>query len=170
MLTANGGPERPAGMTELAQRSLQVAKVHLGQQELKGMQNHGQPGGIIQRVQRWIGAWAEGQPWCVMFALWCIHHAAATLGTSSILPKTASSSTLYAWMKRRNLLLSGPVSGCIGFVRGGRTGHSHTFLVHEVRRGPDGAPRRVVGVDGNWKNAVSWSERIASACDYGKIC
>lgn len=149
--------------TALAQRSLQIAKSKLGEKEATGRND----GAFPRLVQRYIAkgaAWLDNQPWCVCFAVWCVHLAAKDIGKVSTLPYTASSSSLYRWYKKNGLLLDHPVPGCVGMVKGGRTGHQHTFLVHDVRNG------EVIGVDGNYKNAVSWSKRPVGACDYGPIC
>jgi hypothetical protein len=148
--------------TPLEQRTLQVAKRLVGQREATGRND----GWIARLCQRFVDptlSWLEGAPWCVCFALYCCHTAAGELGTRSRLPKLASSSRLYAWFRERGLLLDRPKGGCIGMVRGGPTGHSHTFLVHDSRDGV------VIGVDGNYRNAVGWSRRPAGACDYGPI-
>lgn len=159
--------------TPLQQRTLQVAKSLVGKREATGRND----GWIARLVQRYVAkgaAWLDGQPWCVCWCVYCVHTAASQLGEPSSLPFTASSSELYRWYRRRGKLLKQPIPGCIGMVRrghatgsdGGSAGktHTHTFLVHEVRDG------RVIGVDGNYRNAVGWSDRPISACDYGPIC
>lgn len=150
-------------MTELAQKALQLAKENLGKREESGNND----GAFVRALQHWAANGArylEGQPWCVMFATYCVHQAAKALGIKSRIPEKTSSSRLYAWFKREGLLLAHPVPGCIGMIIGGPTGHSHTFLVANVT--PDGI---VHGVDGNWKNSVCWTKRPVGACDYGQI-
>lgn len=159
----------------LQQKTLQIAKGKLGQREATGRND----GAFMRLLQRWAAkgyAWLDNQPWCVMFATWCIHEACRALGRASRIPERASSSRLFAWYRREGLLLARPIPGCVGMVRagrrtgsdgGGRAGwltHSHTFLVHDVRNG------MVVGVDGNYRNAVGWSKRPVGDCDYGRIC
>jgi hypothetical protein len=149
-------------LTPLQQRALQVAKRNLGQREATGRND----GPFVRMIQRWAAkgyAWMDGQPWCVAYATYCIHTAARELGITSRIPERASSSRLYRWFKGAGLLLETPVAGCVGMVKGGPTGHSHTFLVHEVQGD------FVVGVDGNWRNAVGWSKRRVEDCDYGAI-
>ena len=150
-------------MTPLAQRTLQIAKQFVGQKEATGRND----GWLPRLVQRWVArgaAWLDNQPWCACFATYCIHAAAQELGLPVRVPPNASSSSLYRWFRANGKLLRAPVAGCVGLVKGGPTGHSHTFLVHDVQ----GA--EVVGVDGNYQNAVGWSRRPVSACDYGEIC
>lgn len=158
-----------AKFTPLAQRTLQVAKRYVGLQEATG-RNDGEQ---IRFWQRWGAngkAWLDGQPWCACFATWCVHRAHNELRREGqvlqplLTPKNASSSSLYRWYKRSGKLLAKPKTGCVGLVKGGPTGHSHTFLVHDVQGG------EVVGVDGNYRNGVRWSRRPASDCDYGEIC
>jgi len=146
----------------LEQRTLGVAKRLLGKREATGRND----GWIARLCQRFVDpglSWLENAPWCVCFALYCCHTAARELGGASRLPKVASTSLLFRWFQERGLLLDRPKPGCIGMVRGGKTGHRHTFLVHDVHGD------RVIGVDGNYRNAVAWSSRPASACDYGPI-
>jgi hypothetical protein len=155
-------------LSPLQQRALQVAKRYLGQHEATGHND----GALPRLAQRFIAngaAWLDRQPWCACFAVFCVHTAAREIGLTSALPKTASSSALYRWFRDHGRLLDQPVPGCVGLVKGGPTGHQHTFLVHDVRHEADGL-MVVIGVDGNYKNAVSWSKRPASACHYGPIC
>lgn len=155
----------------LAKRTLQVAKHYVGVKEWSGKND----GPVVRMFQRFIDPalrYLENAPWCVCFALFCVHTAARDLKTASRLPKTASSSTLYRWFEQQGLLIKEPVPGCVGMVRGGRTGHSHTFLVHEVVCGQGASEGRavsVIGVDGNFRNAVGWSRRPVGSCDYGRI-
>lgn len=159
-------------MTELQSTTLRVAKSKLELKEALGRND----GPFPRFLQRWAAkgyAWLDNQPWCVMFVTWCIWEAARGLGSTSLIPERASSSRLYAWYRKTNRLLKVPVDGCVGMVRKGRrTGsersggltHTHTFLVHTVRGG------MVIGVDGNYRNAVGWSARPIGDCDYGVIC
>lgn len=170
-------------LTTWEQRTLQFAKDKLGQREATG-HNDGKLPHLVQRFIAAGAAWLDNQPWCACFAIWCIYQAAGALKLKPSIPKTASSSALYAWYRHVwHGLLEQPHPGCVGMVRGGRTGHRHTFLVHDVedRLGRSvlrgtldpaavGPACFVVGVDGNLKNAVGWSRRPVSACDYGPIC
>lgn len=147
-------------MTELARETLRLARAAL---EARVREEGGPNRGRWVRVyQRWARI-AEGQPWCVAFALFKVHQAGRRLGLRSRLPRTGSSSGLYHWYKVNGGLLRGPVPGCIGMVRGGPTGHRHTFLVERV------AGEAVIGIDGNWRDAVRLTRRLAAACDYGEI-
>ncbi len=147
-------------MTALARQALELADMALraGVREDEGANR----GKWVRVYQRWAG-YAEGLPWCCMFATYKVHQAARALGVKCRIPRTGSSSTLYRWFKREGLLLRSPVAGCVGLVKGGPTGHEHTFLVERVDGGT------VHGIDGNWKNAVTRTVRRASACDFGPI-
>lgn len=164
------------------QGTLHLAKSHLGERERTG-HNDGRLPRLVQRFIAAGAAWLDNQPWCCCFALWCAFTAAAALGIRPQLPKTASTSALFRWFKSRKKLLEKPVPGCIAMVRGGLTGHRHTFLVHDVTDGLGrsvlngtlslsavGPASLVIGVDGNYRNAVGWSKRRVRECDYGPLC
>jgi hypothetical protein len=154
---------------ELAMMALEVAAENLGKTELTGKND----GAIAKMVQRFVAGtskWLEGQPWCACFATWCVYEAAKRLKFDKPkLPKSASSTSLYAWFKKMNLLMGNnrDLVGCIGLVKGsggtaGKT-HHHTFLVEEVEG------NYVYGIDGNYGNAVKRSKRLISDCDFGYI-
>lgn len=145
-------------MTPLARETLRLALEALGVREERGPNR----GRWVRVYQRWAGI-AEGLPWCVAFALYKVHQAARRLGIRSRLPRTGSSSSLYRWYRTRGLVLTAARPGCVGMLRGGPTGHRHTFLVEEVE---DDCVR---GVDGNWRDAVAVTLRPASLSDYGPI-
>lgn len=145
-------------MTQLAAVTLRLARASLGEREDLGPNR----GLRIRLYQRWARL-AEGSPWCVAFALYMVHDAARALHARSELPRTGSSGTLYRWYRGEGLILQRPVAGCIGMVRGGPTGHRHTFLVESVAGGV------VCGIDGNWRDAVARTTRPATDCDFGPI-
>jgi hypothetical protein len=62
------------------------------------------------------------------------------------------------------MVRAGKAHGSNGPRVGGKT-HTHTFLVHDVviYKGQQ-------CVVGNYRNAVKWSRRPASDCDYGPVC
>lgn len=109
------------------------------------------------------GAAIRNSPWCVLFALRCAHQGRGAARFPEPAAENASTSVLYACYKRNGILLDDPVPGCIGTVRGGRTSHSHMFLVHDV------LGDSVLGVDGNWGNKVACSRRDVTMCDYGPL-
>jgi hypothetical protein len=152
-------------MTLLQQRTLQVAKRQLGFRESTG-HNDGWVARLVQRFVARGAKWLDNAPWCCCFATWCIHQAAKEIGAVVLVPPCASSSLLYRWYRQHGRLLREPIEGCVGMIRGGRTGHEHTFLVHAVDR----ARGHVVGVDGNWRNSVCWTHHPISECDFGQIC
>lgn len=148
--------------TALEQRTLQIAKSFVGVREATGQND----GPVVSRFQRFVAngaSWLLGKAWCVCFVVYCVKRAAADRGLRSRLPLTASSSALYKWLKAQGLLLKEPRPGCIGFLRGGETGHRHTFLVHDVEDGV------LVTVEGNLRNGVRWNRRPISGCDFGRI-
>ena len=146
-------------MTKLSTKTLEVAERYLGVKEDLGVNR----GKIVGMFQRFINKIFEGSPWCVCYAIFCVKTAATELGVVSKFPKTASSSGLYKWFKKSNLLLATPVPGCIGMVRGGITGHRHTCIVESVKDG------RVSSIDGNYKDSVAHVTRKVSDMDYGMI-
>jgi hypothetical protein len=148
--------------TALEQRTLQIAKGFVGAREASGRND----GPIVSRFQRFVAngaSWLLGKAWCVCFVLYCVKAAAWDRKLRSRLPLTASSSVLYQWFKREGLLLPRPIPGCIGMLRGGETGHRHTFLVHDVE------DLVLVTVEGNLRNGVRWNRRPISGCDFGAI-
>lgn len=162
-------------MTPLQQRSLQIAKKHIGEREATG-RNDGAAVRFWQRLVAKGYAWLDGAPWCACFATGVVHLAAKELGIVPQLPLDASSSSLYRWAKKHGKLLPKPVNGCIGLVRRGGSGdhdgganagksHIHTFLVHDAP--PSGV---LVTIEGNFKNATSWNKRKAnSGLDFVEI-
>lgn len=152
-----------AAFTPLERRTLQIAKSFIGAREATGRND----GPVVSRFQRFVAggaAWLLGKAWCVCFVVYCVKSAAKSIGVPSRLPMTASSSQLFVWYKRNGLLLKGPKAGCVGMLRGGPTGHQHTFLVHAVQDGV------LVTVEGNYRNRVMWNRRPVEGCDFGPIC
>lgn len=153
-------------MNRLGSEALEVAKAKIGIKEATGKND----GPFILMVQRWVAAgskWLDGQPWCACFATWCIYQAAEKLGMKPRMPKSASSTSLYAWFKKNGELLTAPEPFCVGLVKGsggakGKT-HHHTFLVESIEGNV------VKGIDGNYRNAVGRSVRLAKDCDFGRI-
>lgn len=147
----------------LGEAAVEVAKTKLGEKEATGKND----GPFVRMLQRWVAAgdsWLDGQPWCACFASWCVYQAASKMGSKPKMPKSASSTSLYAWFKK-NGKLSAPAPGCIGLLKGtggssGKT-HHHTFLVEAIEG------EYVHGIDGNYKNAVGRSKRLAALCDFG---
>lgn len=148
--------------TALEQRTLQIAKGFVGTREATG-RNDGPVVSVFQRFVANGARWLLGKAWCVCFVLYCVKRAARDRKLRSRLPLTASSSALYNWLKREGLLITHPRPGCIGFLRGGPTGHRHTFLVHAVE------DLTLVTVEGNLRNGVRWNRRPWAECDFGRI-
>lgn len=149
--------------------ALLVATENLGKKELTG-HNDGPFVRMIQRFVAGLSSWLDGQPWCCCFSTWCVYEAATRLGLRPavpFMPKSASSSSLYAWHKSKGFLLQVPIPGCIGYLKEtdpttGKT-HKHTFIVESLDHDS------VNSIDGNWKNAVSRAKHPIVACDFGAI-
>lgn len=156
-------------MSPLAKRTLELAVKNLGQKERTGRND----GSFVEKLQDWadkkldgiIQAYYKNAPWCVMHCVKMIHDAAKELGMVSQISERASTSRLHKELKAKNLLLRKPVDGCIGMVKGGKTGFSHTFLVEKV----DLEKGVVHGLDGNISNRVRRTVRAISLCEYGQI-
>lgn len=147
--------------TRLASKAVSIALEELGVKEATGHND----GPLIKLWLAFCGL-AEGNPWCTSFASWCVYKAAAELGVKPIMPKSGSSTTLYAFARSHGMLLQAPEPFCIGLLKGnggtpGKT-HHHTFLVVAV----DLAGGVVHGVDGNWHNAVTRTVHPIAACDF----
>ena len=84
-------------------------------------------------------------PWCVTFVCWCANEV-GVLG--SLIPKTASSSTMYRWFKANTSITMAPKRGDIGFIKGDTTPASHTFIVYEVNGD------KITTIEGNIDNKV----------------
>jgi hypothetical protein len=151
---------------ELAQKSLAFAMKYLGQKEATG-NNDGQ---FVNMIQEWVGGSDEhGAPWCACFASWCIYMTAADLSIKPKIIKTDSSTDFYAWGKKNNMLLSQPIPGCLGLIKGNGGNpdktHHHTFRVISV----DLSVGTVVSIDGNWGNAVAKTDHRIQDCDFVAI-
>ena len=94
-------------------------------------------------------------PWCVVFVCWCANQV-GVLG--SLIPKTASSSTMYNWFKKNTGVTLNPKPGYIGFIK--NTGSDknkyvaeHTFIVYEVNGDT------ITTIEGNIDNRVIKQKR-----------
>lgn len=148
----------------LARKATEIAASKLGQKEATGRND----GPFVLMLQRFVarGAkWLDGQPWCACFVTWCIYEAAQELNVQPQVVITASAITLGAFGKRNALMLDAPVANCIGLLKDKYGNYEHTFFVEDVSlsRG------RVIGIDGNWSNAVSRTHHLISACDFMMI-
>lgn len=148
-------------MTPLQQRTLQVAKRHLGVKE-EGGPNRGP---VVEKILQFVHL-AKGNPWCVASAVYFAHTAAKELGVTCHLPKTGSTSALYRWARESGNLLATPSPGCLVLVEGNAygTGFVHTALCHDVE--PGGV---LLCVEGNLANRVKWNRRPAVGCKFARI-
>ena len=151
----------------LAVKTVDLAREDLGQKEATGRND----GSYVRKIQNWLGAFMENQPWCAAFATYKLYQAAKQLGMKPVLSKSGSSTSIYAEARKKGLLLMGPKPYCIGLLRGnggspGKT-HHHTFLV-----GGEGAVEadKVWSIDGNYKNAVSRTQHLIKDCDFVELC
>lgn len=158
-------------MTPLQQRTLQIAKTFVGASENLGPNR----GTRIERIQLWFGRWMLGQPWCAAYVVYCCELAAKDLKLPRTVPKYASCSLIYAWAKKNGRLLANPQPGCVFLVRKGGSGdsdgradrgksHIHCGFVHDAH-----SSGRLVTVEGNYSNRVSWNHRAASGLDFVRI-
>lgn len=84
-------------------------------------------------------------PWCVVFVCWCANQVSVL---NSLIPRTASSSTMYRWFKNNTTITMTPRRGDIGFLKGTTTTASHTFIVYEVNG------NTITTIEGNIDNKV----------------
>lgn len=89
-------------------------------------------------------------PWCVVFVCWCANKV-GVLGT--LIPRTASSSTMYRWFKNNTGVTLNPRPGYIGFLKGTTTPASHTFIVYDVNGDT------ITTIEGNIDNKVVMQKR-----------
>lgn len=161
-------------MIDLATKSLDIARGYIGTHEKT---NHND-GPFVEMLQRWMEGegqtWMTGQPWCACFVSWCISQAAVWMGIHPVMPKSASSSQIYAWAHMHGCLLDKPEGICIGLIRApdgsGKT-HEHTFFANALPENlPDGQDW-VWSVDGNWNNSVCRPvpQHKIKDCDFVKI-
>jgi len=143
----------------LADAALEIARKNIGQKEATGHND----GAFVNMVQEFVGGKAEdGAPWCACFRSWCM----AQTGIKPVTPKSDSSTWLYAYGKKAGILLTAPIAGCTGLVKGsGGTPfktHHHTFVVESV----DLEQGIVHSIDGNWTNAVARTQHRIKDCDF----
>ena len=144
----------------LAAGALKIATSNIGQRESTGHND----GKFVNGLQDWLGGKPEeGAPWCAIFRSWCMAQAAQLLPNEPLTPRTDSSTELYNFGKKNNLLCT-PIPGCTGLVRGGYPdkSHHHTFVVVSV----DLESGVVQSIDGNWGNSVCRTSHRISDCDF----
>lgn len=147
---------------ELAKEALLIALSEKGQKEMTGAND----GPFVWMVQEFVGGKGErGEPWCACFRSYCMGKAAEKLGTTPVTPKTDSSSSIFSFARKNNLLMA-PAPGCTGLIKGnggtqGKT-HHHTFTVILV----DEKQGIVHSIDGNWGNAVATTTHRIQDCDF----
>lgn len=156
-------------MTSLQQLALDIAISNIGRREATG-HNDGPFVRMLQLLAVDGGHNMEGEPWCAMFATYCIRQAAAELGLSIKVKLSPSSTYIYSCAKQDGLLLAVPVAGCIGLIRApagsGKT-HDHTFFVEATSELVK--PLVVFSIDGNWCNQVKQTVHLIDKCDFVSI-
>lgn len=144
----------------LQEKWLQVAKLFIGVKEATGNND----GGLVNFFQISCAdlmtlqgngiseADLLGSPWCAEFATTTLFIAATLLGADLKVPVHCSSAWLYNWGKSNGRLVP-PAPGTLGLLRGGPSGHQHTFQVISV----DAANGVVHSLDGNEGNQVEYA-------------
>lgn len=152
----------------LGLKAIEIAETFLGQHEATGHND----GKFVNECQDFVkpNHSDHGAPWCACFASYMIHKAALVLGLGPsvpFMPKSDSSTSLYAWCKKHGKLLPHPAPGAIGFRRGGQPDktHNHTFMVRSV----DVSSGVVHSIDGNEGNAVAHGAHSIAGCDFAEI-
>lgn len=151
---------QPTPLTPLRKRTLEIARGYVRKApELPAGSNFSK---VIAVFQKYIGLWAQRQPWCAAFASYCIGKAAKELGVKLEFARSASSSAIFSEAALEGRVLLWPEPGCIGLVRnGGRAGHNrpfeHTYIVEDV------VGSRVKTIEGNWRSNVSQGERTITS-------
>lgn len=136
----------------LATVALEFAKTFLGVKEATGNND----GKTVNMFQEYVGGVAEhGASWCACFRSYCDGKIAEKLGIKPILPKTDSSTELYAFAKEHGLLLKFPIPGCIALERGsgGTAGKTHHHTCRVIAVNADGT---FTSIDGNFSNMVCY--------------
>ena len=113
-------------MSELSDKSLQIAIGQLGQQEKPLGSNWGEP------VKSYLKSVGIGFPasWCMAFGYWCFREAAVQLSVPNPLVKTGG--VLAAWNKAdRKYRVTVPEAGDIFIMDFGK-GLGHTGIVERV--------------------------------------
>lgn len=149
-------------MTELQQRTLIVAKRHLGVKEEGGANR----GPVVEKILQFVHL-AKGNPWCAASAVYFAHTAAKEIGETCHLPKTGSTSALFRWARDTGNLLPAAAPGCLVLVEGDAygTGFVHTALCHDVEDGG----KTLLCVEGNLANRVKWNRRPGAGCRFARI-
>ena len=93
-----------------AEKVLAIAQAELGTKESPANSNRTKYG-------RWYGL--DGQPWCMMFVMWCFHRAGMPLPC-----RTASCSALLAWYRKNKpaAVVKAPAAGDVIIYNFGHTG------------------------------------------------
>lgn len=148
----------------VADRALLIALSFLWVREATGEND----GPETNMFQEYVGGKSEhGEPWCACFRSYCLGNAHDIVKSQTKNVVSDSSTAIYAWAKTNNLVLTGPIIGCTGLLKGdggngsGKT-HHHTFAVLSV----DIANEVVWSVDGNWQNGVRITSHKISDCDF----
>lgn len=144
----------------LANAGIEEAKKYLGIKELTGHND----GKQVNVFQAFVGD-PTGEPWCAAFRSYCDFMAATHLGIKPVLPKTDSSTYLYAWAKEHGYLLKAPIPGSIGLEKGdgGTPGKTHKHTCRVLRVSSDGT---FASVDGNWNNSVCYPDPMHKSANF----
>lgn len=145
-------------MSQLKEQMLiQEAKRWVGITE-QGGNNHGQ---LVELFQRTAGGLANGEPWCMSFAQYCIQEVdksvvhALVLGCSdkkSLLFK--SEHCLTVWNKSQELKIDAPQPGSLCIWQQGQTASGHVGIVVAVNA--DGS---IMTIEGNTSSGDAANQR-----------
>jgi hypothetical protein len=127
--------------SQLALRSLEVARTQLGVREATGHND----GAAVESYLRAVSL-GKGYAWCQAFVYWCFNQAAKALGVENPTAKTAG--VLDHWTKTKGLKTKSPQPGDV-FIMDFGGGKGHTGFVKEVKG------NMIVTVEGNTNDANS---------------
>ncbi|MEI6806168.1 MAG: CHAP domain-containing protein [Myxococcaceae bacterium] len=132
---------------------IQEAKRWVGITE-QGGNNHGQ---LVELFQRTAGGLANGEPWCMSFAQYCIQEVDASVVHALVLGCPDKKSQLFksehcltVWNKSQDLKIDTPRPGSLCIWQQGQTASGHVGIVVDVNA--DGS---IMTVEGNTSRDLS---------------
>ena len=112
-------------MSQLANKSIEIAKSQLGVQEIPKGSNAGPD---VEKYLKSVGL-GKGYSWCMAFVYWCVLEASIKIASSNPLKKTGG--VLDQYNSRKNLVTKTPAAGDIFIMDFGK-GVGHTGFVESV--------------------------------------
>jgi hypothetical protein len=115
---------------------LHEARRWIGVREVGG-DNHGQ---VVEMFQKAVDGKAQGEPWCLAFAQFCIHQAeetyAAIYGGLITLPLFSTEHCITLWNNSQARRIQDPIPGCLviwQFWKDGKpTSSGHVGIVEDI--------------------------------------